>query len=54
MWQVFLIMMTVYCKMLDAARTIKLLEFRHQAKDHPVLLASKETQYLKCAFMAIE
>jgi 23S rRNA (cytosine1962-C5)-methyltransferase len=38
----------------DAGRTIKLLEFRHQAKDHPVLLASKETQYLKCAFMAIE
>jgi 23S rRNA (cytosine1962-C5)-methyltransferase len=38
----------------DAGRTIRLLEFRHQAKDHPVLLASKETQYLKCAFMAIE
>ena len=38
----------------DAGRTLKLLEFRHQAKDHPVLLASKETQYLKCAMMAVE
>jgi 23S rRNA (cytosine1962-C5)-methyltransferase len=38
----------------DAGRTIRLLEFRHQAKDHPVLLASKETQYLKCAFMSVE
>lgn len=38
----------------DAGRTLKLLEFRHQAKDHPVLLASKETQYLKCAIMAVD
>lgn len=38
----------------DAGRTVKLLEFRHQSKDHPVLLASKETQYLKCAFLEVE
>jgi 23S rRNA (cytosine1962-C5)-methyltransferase len=38
----------------DAGRILKLLEFRHQSKDHPVLLACKETQYLKCAIMAVE
>ena len=38
----------------DAGRTLKLMEFRHQAKDHPVLLAAKETQYLKCAIMIVE
>ena len=38
----------------DANRTLKLLEFRHQSKDHPVLLACRETQYLKCAIMVVE
>ncbi len=38
----------------DAKRTLVLLEFRHQAKDHPVLMAMKETQYLKCAIMRVE
>jgi 23S rRNA (cytosine1962-C5)-methyltransferase len=38
----------------DAGRILKLLEFRHQSKDHPVLLACKETQYLKCAIMVVE
>jgi 23S rRNA (cytosine1962-C5)-methyltransferase len=38
----------------DARRTLVLLEFRHQAKDHPVLMAMKETQYLKCAIMRVE
>ena len=37
----------------DARRTLALLEFRHQARDHPVLLAMKETQYLKCAIMQV-
>jgi len=38
----------------DANRTLKMLEFRHQSKDHPVLLACRETQYLKCAIMVVE
>lgn len=38
----------------DARRTLVLYEFRHQAKDHPVLMAMKETQYLKCAVMRVE
>lgn len=38
----------------DVHRTVVLYEFRHQAKDHPVLLAMKETQYLKCAIMRVE
>jgi len=37
----------------DAGRQLKLLEFRHQGKDHPVLMAAKETQYLKCAIMQV-
>jgi len=33
---------------LDAHRTIRLIEVRGQAKDHPVLLNIPETAYLKC------
>jgi 23S rRNA (cytosine1962-C5)-methyltransferase len=33
---------------LDAHRTIRLIEVRGQAKDHPVLLNVPETAYLKC------
>ena len=33
---------------LDAHRTVRLLEVRGQAKDHPVLLNIPETGYLKC------
>jgi len=33
---------------LDAHRTLRLLEVRGQAKDHPVLLNVPETSYLKC------
>jgi 23S rRNA (cytosine1962-C5)-methyltransferase len=32
----------------DAHRTLRLLEVRGQAKDHPVLLNIPETAYLKC------
>jgi 23S rRNA (cytosine1962-C5)-methyltransferase len=32
----------------DACRTMRLLEVRGQAKDHPVLLNVPETSYLKC------
>ena len=35
----------------DARREFRLLEFRTQASDHPILLAAKETQYLKCAIL---
>jgi 23S rRNA (cytosine1962-C5)-methyltransferase len=33
---------------LDAHRTLRLIEVRSQAKDHPVLLNVPETSYLKC------
>jgi 23S rRNA (cytosine1962-C5)-methyltransferase len=35
----------------DAHREFRLVEFRTQASDHPILLAAKETQYLKCAIL---
>jgi len=35
----------------DARRGFRLLELRTQAVDHPILLAAKETQYLKCAIL---
>lgn len=37
----------------DSKRKVRLIEFRAQAKDHPVLLASQETEYLKCAILQI-
>jgi len=37
----------------DAGRTAHLLELRTQARDHPVLLGARETQYLKCALLEI-
>ncbi len=36
-----------------AGRTIRIIEFRSQAKDHPVLLQVPETEYLKCAILQI-
>lgn len=49
---------TVFLEMLrkaakDARRTIRLLEYRSQSRDHPVLLSMPETEYLKCAFLAL-
>lgn len=35
----------------DAHKEFRLREFRTQASDHPILLAMKETQYLKCAIL---
>jgi len=32
----------------DAHRTLRLLEKRSQARDHPILPAVPETSYLKC------
>ena len=36
----------------DTHRTVRLLESRGQAKDHPILLAVPETAYLKCLIMS--
>lgn len=38
----------------SAGRQARLLEMRSQARDHPVLLAARETQYLKCAILIID
>ncbi|MDL2206206.1 class I SAM-dependent rRNA methyltransferase, partial [Eubacteriales bacterium OttesenSCG-928-N13] len=35
----------------DAKRKVRMIEYRTQALDHPILPASPETQYLKCAMM---
>jgi 23S rRNA (cytosine1962-C5)-methyltransferase len=36
-----------------AGRTLRLLEARGQALDHPVLAAMPETRYLKCHFLQV-
>ena len=38
----------------SANRQARLLEMRTQSRDHPMLLAAKETQYLKCAILQVE
>ena len=38
---------------LGAGRAVRLLEMRSQSKDHPVLLAAPETEYLKCALLQV-
>jgi 23S rRNA (cytosine1962-C5)-methyltransferase len=35
----------------DAQRQFRLIEYRSQGRDHPVLLSMPETEYLKCAFL---
>ncbi|MEG1191943.1 MAG: class I SAM-dependent rRNA methyltransferase [Clostridia bacterium] len=37
----------------DGKRKVRMVEYRTQAHDHPILPASPETQYLKCAIMQI-
>ena len=37
----------------DAHRTLRLLENRSQAKDHPILLTVPETAYLKCLIISV-
>ncbi|MDI6801957.1 MAG: class I SAM-dependent rRNA methyltransferase [Thermodesulfovibrionales bacterium] len=49
---------TVFIEMLrdsakDAKRIPRLLEYRSQGRDHPVLLTVPETGYLKCAFLKL-
>ena len=38
---------------IDAKRTIRMIEFRTQAKDHPTLLGSEESLYLKCVVLNV-
>ena len=38
---------------LDARRTLRLIEVRGQAKDHPILLNVPETAYLKCLIATV-
>ena len=38
---------------IDSRRKVRLIEYSSQAKDHPVLLAAPETEYLKCAILQI-
>ena len=38
----------------SAGRQARLFEMRSQGRDHPVLLAARETQYLKCAILQVE
>lgn len=38
---------------LDAHRTLRLIEVRGQAKDHPILLNVPETAYLKCVIATV-
>jgi 23S rRNA (cytosine1962-C5)-methyltransferase len=37
----------------DARRTVRLIEKRGQAKDHPTLLSVAETRYLKCLIVSV-
>jgi len=37
----------------DAGRVVRIIENRTQAKDHPVLLAARETQYLKAVLLQV-
>lgn len=39
---------------LDARRTLRVLERRTQAQDHPILLTVPETHYLKCLILAVD
>jgi len=38
----------------SAGRQARIMEMRSQARDHPVLLAVPETQYLKCAILKMD
>jgi 23S rRNA (cytosine1962-C5)-methyltransferase len=38
---------------LDASRTVRVLERRTQAQDHPILLTVPETHYLKCLILEV-
>jgi 23S rRNA (cytosine1962-C5)-methyltransferase len=44
---------TVAAAALDARRTLRLIEKRGQARDHPVLVGVPETAYLKCVIVQV-
>ena len=48
-----LFMDILYDAAADSRRKVRVVEYRSQAKDHPVLLASPETEYLKCAILQV-
>jgi 23S rRNA (cytosine1962-C5)-methyltransferase len=37
----------------DSGRNPRLIEYRYQSKDHPILLSVPETEYLKCALIEL-
>lgn len=37
----------------DSDRSIRMIEYRGQAPDHPILLSVPETEYLKCVFLEV-
>jgi len=37
----------------DSDRILRLVEFRNQAKDHPILLPHPESLYLKCGIYQV-
>ena len=37
----------------DARRTLRVLDRRTQAQDHPILLTVPETHYLKCLILEV-
>jgi 23S rRNA (cytosine1962-C5)-methyltransferase len=45
---------TVWAAARDAHRSIRLVETRYQARDHPVHPAMPETRYLKCLVVAVD
>lgn len=45
---------TIHTAGLKARRSLRLLELRSQAYDHPVLLSCPETEYLKCAVLQVQ
>ena len=38
---------------LNAHRTLRVIERRTQAQDHPILLTAPETHYLKCVVFQV-
>jgi 23S rRNA (cytosine1962-C5)-methyltransferase len=37
----------------DSGRYLRLVEYRTQANDHPIVLGMPETEYLKCALLQV-
>jgi 23S rRNA (cytosine1962-C5)-methyltransferase len=48
-----LFMDIIYNAAIDAKKKVRLIEYRSQSKDHPILLAAQETEYLKCAILQV-